>query len=61
VNWLLERTRGAGLKHAIVVDLTRPEFGLPVLRVIVPGLEDGVETPGYEPGPRARQALEAWA
>jgi ribosomal protein S12 methylthiotransferase accessory factor len=61
VNWLLEQTRGAGLKNAIVVDLTRPEFGLPILRVIVPGFEDGVETPGYEPGPRARQALEAWA
>jgi ribosomal protein S12 methylthiotransferase accessory factor len=61
VNWLLDRMRGAGLEHAIVVDLTRPEFGLPILRVIVPGLEDGVETPGYEPGPRARETLEAWA
>ena len=61
VNWLLDRIRGAGLNNAIVVDLTRPEFGLPILRVIVPGLEDGVETPGYEPGPRARQTLGAWA
>ncbi len=61
VNWLLDRIRSAGLENAIVVDLTRPEFGLPILRVIVPGLEDGVETPGYEPGPRARRALEAWA
>ena len=60
-NWLLGRIRGAGLENAIAVDLTRPEFGVPVLRVIVPGLEDGIEAPGYAPGPRARAALEARA
>lgn len=53
-NWLLDRIRCGGFESVIVVELTRPEFGLPVLRVVVPGLEDGVETPGYEPGSRAR-------
>jgi len=61
VNWLLDCIRAASIDNVIVVDLTRPEFRLPILRVIVPGLEDGVETPGYAPGQRARQALEAWA
>ncbi|MGH6929133.1 MAG: YcaO-like family protein [Dongiaceae bacterium] len=59
VNGLLARIRGAGLESVIVIDLTRPEFGVPILRVIVPGLEDGIEAPGYVPGPRARSALEA--
>lgn len=35
----LDRIRGAGLDRIIVVDLTRPEIGVPVVRVIVPGLE----------------------
>lgn len=35
----LDRIRGAGMERVIVVDLTRPEIGVPVVRVIVPGLE----------------------
>jgi len=31
--------KGAGLLQVIVVDLTREETGVPVVRVIVPGLE----------------------
>ncbi len=58
VFWLLERLQAAGLPRAIVVDLTRPEFRIPVLRVVVPGLEDGVETPNYLPGARALAAAE---
>jgi ribosomal protein S12 methylthiotransferase accessory factor len=46
----------AGLRRWIVVDLDKPEFGLPVVRVVVPGLEDGVAMPGYVPGERARDA-----
>ncbi len=43
--------------RALVVDLARPEFGLAVVRVVVPGLEDGVDQPAYSPGPRAIAAL----
>ena len=35
----------------MVVDLTKPEFALPVVRVIVPGLEP-ILGPGYIPGRR---------
>jgi ribosomal protein S12 methylthiotransferase accessory factor len=35
----LDRIRRAGMERVIVVDLTRPEIGVPVVRVIVPGLE----------------------
>ena len=55
VAWLLERLRSAGIAQAIAVDLTRPEFGIPVMRMVVPGLEGFDHNPAsYEPGPRAR-------
>jgi len=39
IRHMLGRLEEAGLERAIVVDLTREEIGLPVVRVIVPGLE----------------------
>jgi len=56
---LLERLRGAGLREAILVDLTKPIFQIPVVRVIVPGLEPLNEVPGYVPGLRATMRARA--
>jgi len=56
----LECIRKAGIRRVVVVDLTKPEFGLPVVRVIVPGLEP-ILGPGYLPGRRARAILEGKA
>lgn len=53
---VLAALRAAGLGQAVVVDLTRPELELPVVRVVVPGLESMWDAPGYAPGPRAQQA-----
>jgi ribosomal protein S12 methylthiotransferase accessory factor len=53
VNTVLERLRAAGLESAVVVDLTDPELQIPVVRVVVPGLE-GYLFDYYRPGPRAR-------
>ncbi len=39
IRYTLERLRGAGLREAIAVDLTREDAGIPAVRVIVPGLE----------------------
>ncbi len=39
IRYTVERLRGAGLERVVVVDLTREEIGMPVVRVIVPGLE----------------------
>ena len=41
--WELEALRSAGIGQVIVVDLSREEFGIPVVRVVVPGLEGPVE------------------
>lgn len=39
VKFLLKRLKKAGIKKVIVVDLTDPTVKIPVVRVIVPGLE----------------------
>ena len=53
---VLAALAAAGYPDAAAVELTRKEIGLPVMRVVVPGLE-GPWTPpggGYVPGPRAQ-------
>jgi YcaO-like protein with predicted kinase domain len=52
----LERIRNAGIRRVVMVDLTKPEFALPVVRIIVPGLEPILEL-GYRPGRRGRILL----
>jgi ribosomal protein S12 methylthiotransferase accessory factor len=56
VVWLLERLAEAGMHEAIAVDLDRAEIDLPVVRVVVPGLEGAADDPGYLPGARALAA-----
>ena len=62
VSSALERLGAVGIRQAVVVDLTKPELGLPVARVVIPGLEsiDDSES-GYVPGPRARTLRECSA
>jgi ribosomal protein S12 methylthiotransferase accessory factor len=58
VKWLLERLAAAGVGQALMVDLTRPEFGIPVVRAVIPGLEGSDHHAGYVPGTRARAVAE---
>jgi ribosomal protein S12 methylthiotransferase accessory factor len=39
IDWMIARLRGAGLDRVVIVDLTSPTLRLPVVRVVVPGLE----------------------
>ena len=50
----LDRLRAAGIEEAVAVDLTKPEFGIPVVRVVIPGLEGLDSSPDYLMGARAR-------
>ena len=59
VESILKALGRAGLAQAIVVDLTKAEFGVPVARVVVPGLETYHQVQGYVPGKRAQQLLQA--
>jgi len=52
--WALGRLATAGLERAIAVDLTRVEYGISVVRLIVPGLEWDPHHPNYRHGVRAR-------
>ena len=53
---ICRRLEAVGIRQVIGVDLTRPEFGIPVVRVVVPGLEGPDDDPEYVPGRRARNA-----
>ncbi len=57
VAWELACLARAGIESVIVVDLTKPEFRLPVVRVVIPGLETHSKLPGYAPGRRAVNRL----
>ena len=56
VDWQLRRLRSVGAERVIAVDLTRSDFAIPVVRIIVPGLEWDCTHPDYTPGARARRA-----
>jgi YcaO-like protein with predicted kinase domain len=59
VDWLLDRLRFTGLTQAVAVDLAQPEYGVPVVRMVVPGLEGFDHHPAqYAPGPRALAVRE---
>lgn len=49
----MEKLRRVGLDQVLVLDLSRPDFPINVVKVIVPGLE-GYMFDFYAPGPRAR-------
>jgi YcaO-like protein with predicted kinase domain len=58
VAWELDALRAADISEVVAVDLTREEFGIPVVRVIVPGLEGPVTTvPECGLGPRATKLI----
>jgi ribosomal protein S12 methylthiotransferase accessory factor len=54
VALILQILAAGGLDQVVVVDLTHPGIGVPVVRAVVPGLEPNHDSPGYRPGPRAR-------
>lgn len=58
LSWALERLEATGIERVIAVDLTRPDLDVPVIRMVIPGLEWDPHHPNYRPGPRA-QAVAA--
>jgi ribosomal protein S12 methylthiotransferase accessory factor len=50
--WMLDRLRAVGIQEVMAVDLTRPEFGMPVVRVVIPGLEGPDDHERHVPGAR---------
>ncbi|MGA7805959.1 MAG: YcaO-like family protein [Bradyrhizobium sp.] len=56
VRWELQRLRAIGIERLVAIDLTRPDIGIPVVRIVVPGLEWDCTHRDYVRGPRARRA-----
>ena len=50
---LLRALQGASLTEAVALDFSRPEIGIPVVKVVVPGLA-AYHGHAHEPGPRER-------
>jgi ribosomal protein S12 methylthiotransferase accessory factor len=59
IRFILQRLRSVGLARAIIVDLTNPDLGVPVVRAIVPGLETFKITKSVM-GLRARALFRQW-
>ncbi|WP_437673961.1 YcaO-like family protein [Sorangium sp. So ce131] len=57
-RWMLRRLQRAGVERVVALDLTDDRFGIPVVKVVVPGLEGIHSFPGYVHGARARASME---
>jgi ribosomal protein S12 methylthiotransferase accessory factor len=57
VAWELERLAAASIREVVVVDLTIREWGIPVVRVVIPGLEGISDAPGFVAGSRVRARI----
>lgn len=58
VAWELAALRAAGISEVVLVDLTHEDFGIPVVRAVVPGLEGPVTTvPECRLGQRATELI----
>jgi ribosomal protein S12 methylthiotransferase accessory factor len=56
LRWQLERLLATGIKQVVAVNLTRLDFEIPVVKVVIPGLEWDHNHPNYAAGRRAQQA-----
>jgi YcaO-like protein with predicted kinase domain len=57
LDWLLQRLERAGIQQVIAIDLTKSQFGIPVVRIVIPGLEANDASSEYARGPRAKATL----
>lgn len=55
VAWLLQRLGQVGVEQVVTVNLTQSGLDLPVVRIVIPGLEGPDDHDGYVPGERALQ------
>lgn len=62
IHYMTRKLAEQGLEQVIVVDLTKPEFNIPVVKVIVPGLADywtSDTSPNWNAlGPRVRRYMQ---
>ena len=54
VDWMLKQLGAVGIDQVISIDLTKSPYDIPVVRVVIPGLEGPHDEDDYIVGPRAR-------
>ncbi len=59
LNVIKSQLLSSGLNSVMIVDLSLSEFNIPVVRVVVPGLEGIHDSPGYVRGSRALASANA--
>jgi ribosomal protein S12 methylthiotransferase accessory factor len=57
LGWLLATLSREGLEEVLVLNLTNPTIGVPVVKVVVPGLEFSADKAHFTPGPRMQRFL----
>ena len=57
LQYLLNALKRMGIESVTAVDLTKEEIGIPVTRIVIPGLESFRSGNNIMPGPRARRLL----
>ncbi len=58
VDWMLVQLVNIGIDEVVCVDLSKPAFDIPVVRVVIPGLEGPHDEDDYVPGPRVHAIAE---
>lgn len=58
VDWMLAQLGKFGIDEVVCVNLSKQAFDIPVVRVVIPGLEGPHDEDDYIPGPRARSIAE---
>jgi ribosomal protein S12 methylthiotransferase accessory factor len=58
IAWQLERLQSVGIRHVVAVNLTKAEYGLPVVRMVIPGLEGMHSMPDYVQGELALRVVK---
>ena len=53
LEWLLSRLSDSGIAEVAMTDLSRADIAIPVVRVVIPGLEAPHDDDSYVSGPRA--------
>lgn len=58
LDQLIAQLEKIGVCNTFVVDLTRPEYEIPVVKVVIPKLESLIMSPNYQPGQRIARFVE---
>ena len=59
MDFVLAQLAAIGIDEVAAIDMTIAKYAIPVVRVVIPGLEAPHDDEGFLPGPRARAIVEA--